>query len=244
MYNINIKGYDMDKEIFEMCFELEEILEFHENGYSNVYDISVDGEKTFLLANGIVSHNSAVGGLIPVLGRKDTGFYALRGKPLNVVTASHEKFRDNKELTELYQIIKHEGYEKIVVATDADLDALHIRGLLIGYIDKMLPEIKGVFGILNTPVIVVKKNGKIVNWSYNLFDNMILKQGEESHYYKGLGSWMEKDLKEIVQKDTLEKMIQMVDFDSDQIIQDWLASENSDIRKDYIGQNSFSIASL
>lgn len=63
------------------------------------------GQKKYIF---IVEGQSACGGLIPVLGRKDASYYSLKGKPMNVLTATHEKFRDNKELTELYQIIKNE----------------------------------------------------------------------------------------------------------------------------------------
>lgn len=105
----NIKRGNMEKQLFEMCFELEEILEANDSGYQNVYDISVTGNKTFLLADGVVSHNSAVGGLIPALGREEYGFYAMRGVPLNAYDSSQQKFTGNKELSEIYSIIQNEG---------------------------------------------------------------------------------------------------------------------------------------
>jgi DNA topoisomerase-2 len=206
---------------------------------SDKYLPSIGVKKYLIVTEGF----SASGGLIPVLGRKEAGYYSLRGKPLNVINSSFDKFKSNQELTELYQIIKNEGYEKIIVASDADLDGLHIRGLMLGFINKMLPEFKSSFGLLNTPVLISKKNNKVVNWSYNLHDSFD-KKGGEVHYIKGLGSHIESDLKEIVKTDGLHNMIQMVDFDSEQIIQDWLATENSDVRKDYIANNSFDIASL
>lgn len=126
----------MTDEMFEMMFELEDIIDIEENGYSNVYDITVSGNHTFILGNGIVTHNSAVGGIAPVLGRADCGFYALKGKPLNSVTAASSKFTSNKELSELFKIIKNEGYEKIIFATDADLD-----GCLTG--DTLIPLVNG-----------------------------------------------------------------------------------------------------
>lgn len=95
-------------ELFEMCFELEDIISIEETGYRNMYDITVSGEQTFLLGNGVVSHNSAIGGLVPVLGRKECGYFELRGKPLNAYSAAQSKFTANKELSELYKIIKNE----------------------------------------------------------------------------------------------------------------------------------------
>jgi DNA gyrase/topoisomerase IV subunit B len=207
---------------------------------SEKYLPSIGVKKYLMIGEGA----SAISGLIPVLGRKEVGYYELKGVPLNAITASHDDFMKNKELTELFSIIRDEGYELIITATDQDLDGIHIRGLLIGFFDKMLPEFKGKIGMLNTPVIGVKKGNKIVRWSYNTSEDFKVKSGEESHYYKGLGSWVEKDLKDVVQQDGLDKMIQMIDFDSDEIIQDWLAGDNSDKRKDFIGANIFNIAKL
>ena len=95
----------MEKELFEMTFELIDIESANDTGYKNMYDITVSGDHTFLLGNGVVSHNSALGGLSPVLGRKECGYYVLKGKPLNSYSAQQSKFTANKELSELYKVI-------------------------------------------------------------------------------------------------------------------------------------------
>ena len=98
----------MEKTTLEMMYEFVEIDSATEEGYRNCVDISVDSDdRTFLLANGIVSHNSALGGLLPSLGRKEKAYYMLKGKPLNAYSASQKKFIENKELSGLYQIIKN-----------------------------------------------------------------------------------------------------------------------------------------
>ena len=98
----------MEKTTLEMMYELVEIDSVTEEGYRNCVDISVDSDdRTFLLANGIVSHNSALGGLLPSLGRKEKAYYMWKGKPLNAYSASQKKFIENKELSGLYQIIKN-----------------------------------------------------------------------------------------------------------------------------------------
>lgn len=95
-------------ELFEMCYQLVKVKTYRELGYQNCVDISVDNsDKTFLLSNGIVSHNSALGGLMPVLGRKDCAYYTLKGKPLNAYSSGTAKFTANKELTGLFQVIKN-----------------------------------------------------------------------------------------------------------------------------------------
>ena len=98
----------MEKTTLEMMYEMVEIDSVTEEGYRNCVDISVDSDdRTFLLGNGIVSHNSALGGLLPSLGRKEKAYYMLKGKPLNAYSASQKKFIENKELSGLYQIIKN-----------------------------------------------------------------------------------------------------------------------------------------
>lgn len=199
------------------------------------------GKKKYLC---ITEGASATGGLLPVLGRDECGFYELKGKPLNAYSASSSKFTNNPELSDLYQIIRNEGYDFILYATDQDLDGIHIRGLLNGFVHRYLPEFKGRIGILNTPVIIIMKNKKPVRWSYNLSEELTPKHGETSKYFKGLGTHTKDTLKPVIAKDGLKKMIDMLEFDNNEIIDDWLSDKKSDKRKEYIMANEFSIAKI
>lgn len=117
----------MDKEIFTMCYELVNINSYEDTGYNNCVDISVDNEsRCFILANGLISHNSALGGLLPSLGRQGKAYYMLKGKPLNAYSSTQQKFIANKELSSLYQIIKN-GVE-ITNKPDGDWYELDIDG--------------------------------------------------------------------------------------------------------------------
>jgi len=69
---------------------------------------------------------SATGGLMPVLGRDDVGYYELKGKPLNAYKASQSDFTKNKELSELYKIIQN-GVE-IVDKKDGDWYVIELDG--------------------------------------------------------------------------------------------------------------------
>jgi DNA topoisomerase-2 len=198
------------------------------------------GKKKYLL---LVEGESALGGLSPVLGRKECGYYTLKGKPLNAYSAPQAKFTANKELSELFKIIQNENYEYVIYATDQDLDGYHIRGLLTGFFFKYLPDLKGQIGMLQTPVIGVTKKDKLTSWYYNLSDEVKLKAGETANYMKGLGSWDTDDLKVVVQTDGISKMMDMLIFDEDaeKVIDEWLG-DNSEPRKKYILENDFSIA--
>ena len=208
---------------------------------SDKYLPSIGRNKYIFIAEG----QSATGGIMNPIGRKESAFYSLKGKPLNAITATTQKFTANKELTELFSIIQNEEFDYIIPATDQDLDGIHIRGLLIGFIYKYLPEYKHKIGLLNTPVIVVKKGKKILRWFYSLKDDIKLKAGEVSHYYKGLGTFKASDLEYIIEKEGLDKMIKMLDFDDecDDMIIKWMGDDSAP-RKEYIMDNDFSIAKL
>lgn len=227
------------KEEFRKRQELNELNKTVKKIKSDKYLPSIGTKKYLLLVEG----ESALGGLSPVLGRKECGYYTLKGKPLNAYSAQQKKFTDNKELSELYKIIQNENYEYVIYATDQDLDGYHIRGLLTGFFVKYLPALKGRIGMLQTPVMMVTKNDKPVHWHYRLNEEVELKSGEVSSYKKGLGSWDIDELKHVVKTDGLQKMINILDFDDDVIIDEWLG-DDSEPRKKYILANDFSIAKL
>lgn len=207
---------------------------------SDKYLPSIGENKYLFLTEG----QSALGGLSPVFGRKQCGYFTLRGKPLNAYSAPTAKFTANKELSELYRVLKNENYENIVFATDADLDGHHIRGLLIGFFERYMPELKGRLAMLQTPMIVVKKNGKPVRWSYSISESIEPKSGEVAHWMKGLGSWKTSDLQHVVETDGTQKMIDIIEFDDRMIIDDWLSESAVDKRKEYILDNDFNIAKI
>lgn len=198
-------------------------------------------DKKFLIAG---EGASALGGLIPALGRKQNGYFELRGKPLNCWNATVTKFKDNKEMADLYAVLCNEGYEYFIIGSDQDLDGLHIRMLLVAFVAKYVPEYLNKFGYLDTPVIVIKKRGKIVRWYYSLNDEYELKSGEEAIYYKGLGTWDKKDLQYIVEKDGLENMIKLIDLSDIEQYTNWLQDDRVDQRKEQLNNHTFSIARL
>jgi len=235
----------MDK-IFPMMYELEDIEEVCEIGMRNMIDISVRGDETFHLSNGFVSHNSASAGLMPALGRKEVGYYELKGKPLNAYDKSQQAFRGNKELSELYQILQTEDYEYIIFATDQDLDGFLIRGLLIGFLNRYRNDllVDGRVGMLQTPIMSEMKNDMPTKWIYTMEESESL--SGHIKYFKGLGSWTEKGLKYVVKKDGLNKMIEFLEFDEEaqESIDSWLNKKRADDRKTLILANDFDLIKL
>lgn len=235
------------KEEFKKKQELKKLGKTVKKIKSKKYTRPIGNRKYLMIGEG----ESAVSGLLAILGRKDYGYYELKGKPLNAYDASQQKFTGNTELSELFQIINNEEYEYIIFATDQDLDGFTIRGLLLGFIYRYMPDLlkDGRVGMLQTPIIAISKKDKIVNWYYNLSDEVTEKEksGTLSEYKKGLGGWTPEELRVVIEKDGIDKMIRMIEFNektSPIILDDWLNGDKSDKRKEYIEGNDFDLIKL
>ena len=186
----------------------------------------------------VVEGDSASGGLIKCLGRKGNAFYALKGVPLNVLEVSHQKFMANKELSELYSIITTFPEAEICIATDADADGSRIRGLVALFIHKYFPEHlqTGKIKILRTPIAIGKKNNVVKEWAYTFADVNKIDHKLDVSYVKGLGSWSEKDLKHIIDADTMDEMLPTVNIDDTDLFTNWFSGSTIDYRKEQILQ--------
>jgi len=205
---------------------------------SEKYTRAVGSNNILIICEGA----SAKGGLMPIIGRDGIAYYELKGKPLNAYTAPQSKFTSNKELSELYKIIKNEGFNYIVTGTDQDLDGISITSLVLGFAKRYLPEelSSGKIGRLQTPIFFTRgKNKKPKEWFYNLRNI----PSEDGEYMKGLGSWEQEDLEYIIKKDGIEKMITIFEDTSDETIEEWLGDDSSP-RKKYIIENDFDLIKL
>lgn len=196
----------------------------------------------------LVEGDSALGGLVPALGRKNIAYYALKGKPLNAWSCTPQKLTQNKELSELLSIVHNSSFEKIVFGTDQDLDGFHIRGLLLGFVYKYLPEYLDKVYFLQTPVKGVLKNDELIRWSFSIAEDLKIKSGEVSHYFKGLGSWSAPELSMVIAKEGFDKLLDKISINQNnpddlKILEAWLG-DNSQSRKDFILENDFNIAKV
>ena len=196
----------------------------------------------------LVEGESAKGGLLPALGRKEIAYYTLMGKPLNAWSSSMQKMMANRELSEVLNIIHNSDFEKVVLAQDADLDGKHIAGLLLGFFAKYLPEYQDKIYYLRTPVRVVEKDDEAVRWSFNIDDDMIVKSNERALYMKGLGSFETSSLIKIVEQEGFENLLCKVQMDLTseedlETLEAWLGKESQQ-RKDFILENDFNIAKI
>ena len=96
------------------------------------------GKRKYLF---IVEGESALGGLLTPIGRKESGFYVLKGKPLNAWSASTSKFTANKELSELYQLANLLELEKEGRFYEIEIDG---KKMIVNENDEILIENKWI----------------------------------------------------------------------------------------------------
>jgi DNA topoisomerase-2 len=165
--------------------------------------------------------DSAKSGIISGLSREDRNFigvYPMKGKMFNIRGESIGKIGENKEISEIKQIVGLEHgksyslqdvntklrYGKLLFMTDQDLDGSHIKGLAINMIESewsSLIEIPEFIGYMNTPILKATYGKEVIPFYNN---------GEYEHwkkensdfakwtvkYYKGLGTSTSKEFKE------------------------------------------------
>lgn len=122
----------------------------------------------------------------------------------------------------------------VVIASDADADGAHIRGLFSVFIWKHFPELiqSKKFLSLTTPIAFTRKKGKLHQWVYN-FDEISKLEGE-IHYVKGLGSWDKADLRYIVEVEGLDKMLSPIEYQDENLFYNWFSPDAVEYRKEQL----------
>lgn len=220
---------------------------------SDKFTKSVKGNDYVLLVEG----ESALSGLMPVLGRENYSYYELKGKPLNSYDITPQKLISNKELNELREILglsitgKNDdlNFKNVVFATDQDLDGFHIRGLLLAFFAKFGQSMINNLKVLQTPVAVAKRGDRIKEIFFSI-DEINEYTPDDSgikiHYKKGLGSWKKQELNYIFKNYNIDNFLLdfVLDDEALSYIDDWFSKDKSSFRKEHLKNNSFSIANL
>jgi len=181
-----------------------------------VYDLETENHHFQAGIGQLIVHNSAKGlalnGIPSAGGRNKWGVFPLRGKFLNVRTATAAQLIKNEEIIAINRIlglkmgltdITKLRYGRVMIFTDSDVDGAHIKGLLINYFTFNWPEIvkQGLLECMITPLIKVFKNNKLLIQFYNLDDykkwvEVNKPKGTREKYYKGLGTSTAVEAKE------------------------------------------------
>ncbi len=159
---------------------------------------SKDSEKESLTTLFITEGDSASGSITKSRNVELEAVFSLRGKPLNCFGLKKKVVYENEEFNLLQHALNiEEGleglrYNRVVVATDADVDGMHIRLLLMTFFLQFFPDLvkNGHLYILETPLFRVR-NKKETIYCYNEQEkqNAIRKLGKnpEITRFKGLG---------------------------------------------------------
>ena len=117
----------------------------------------------------ITEGNSASGTITKVRNAQTQAVFSLRGKPLNSYGMTQEVVYKNDEFNLLQAALNIEDgieglrYNKIIIATDADVDGMHIRLLVITFFLMFFPDLvkKGHVYILQTPLFRVRDKSSV-----------------------------------------------------------------------------------
>ena len=220
--------------------------------------LSSTGDKKYLL---LVEGLSARAGLSGALGRNGFAYYAGRGVPLNAYDATTQKITANEELKDIVNILELDlfskdsdktiSFDKIVIATDADIDGDFITSQYIGWFVKFAPNLfnEGKIAKLRTPLVILKDNkNKPVKYFYSLNE---FKEFETSNnlskykieYLKGLGSWDKDAFIKLFDENGFEYYLQELQLDElgKQYVNDWLSGKEADKRKQYLRDYTLNI---
>ena len=146
----------------------------------------------------ITEGDSASGSITKSRDVQTQAVFSLRGKPLNCFNLSKKVVYENEEFNLLQHALNIEDgleslrYRKIIIATDADVDGMHIRLLLLTFFLQFFPELvkNGHLFILDTPLFRVRnKKETIYCYDENEKQAAINKLGgkPEITRFKGLG---------------------------------------------------------
>ena len=202
--------------------------------------------------------DSAKAGILSGLSSDDrniVGVYPLKGKLLNVRGEPVKKISDNKEISEIKQILglvtgkkylsledvnKNLRYGKVLFMTDQDLDGSHIKGLGINLFScewPTLTQIPGFIGFMNTPILKAKKGSNELNFyndgEFEEWKKQNSIKGWTIKYYKGLGTSTGKEFREYFEN----KKIVEFEFngkESDDAIDKVFNKKRADDRKDWL----------
>ena len=196
----------------------------------------------------ITEGDSASGTITKARKAETQAVFSLRGKPINCYKESRKKVAENEELNLLINALGVEDdmdnlrYNKIIVATDADDDGMHIRMLVLTFFMKYYPDLirRGHVHILQTPLFRVK-NKKDIRYCFSIEEKekavKELKTGVEITRFKGLGEISSTEFVDFIGKNMRLDRVKLSDEESIAEIMEFYMGDNTIDRQNFIRRN-------
>lgn len=208
-------------------------------------DQSDYGDKTMIF---LTEGDSASASIVASRDPLTQAVFSLRGKPLNVFGMKMDQLYKNEEMFNLMSALNIEDeisklrYNKVILATDADVDGMHIRNLLITFFLTYFEGLvlNGHLYILETPLFKVRnKEQTIYCYSEEEKNKAIakLKKGVEVTRFKGLGEISPSEFKQFIGKDIRLIPVAVNVFSDIKATLQFYMGKNTPERKQFIMRN-------
>ncbi|WP_246222981.1 toprim domain-containing protein [Draconibacterium halophilum] len=198
----------------------------------------------------ITEGDSASGSITKSRDVNTQAVFSLKGKPLNTYGLTKKVVYENEEFNLLQAALNiEEGmedlrYNNVVIATDADVDGMHIRLLLITFFLQFFPELikKGHVYILQTPLFRVRNKQKTF-YCYSDEEKQKainkLRGKPEITRFKGLGEISPDEFKHFIGKDIRLDPVQMKKHESVAEMLSYYMGKNTPDRQEFIIENLY-----
>lgn len=203
------------------------------------------GEETMVF---ITEGVSAAGSIVSCRDVATQAIFTLKGKPLNVWDLKRDVMYKNDEMYNLMcslgveDSIENLRYNKVVLATDADVDGLHIRNLMITYFFRFFDQLvyQGHLYVLETPLFRVRNKKKTIYCYSDEERDAAIKEigkGREITRFKGLGEISPKEFKHFIGEEMRLSQVEYAAHRDAADIFTFYMGRNTPDRKAYIMEN-------
>ncbi|MCX8020029.1 MAG: type IIA DNA topoisomerase subunit B [Chitinophagaceae bacterium] len=206
--------------------------------------IAKQQETTLFITEG----DSASGSITKARNVETQAVFSLRGKPLNCFGLTKKVVYENEEFNLLQHALNIEDgldglrYNNIVIATDADVDGMHIRLLLMTFFLQFFPDLvkhEKVY-VLETPLFRVRKGQETI-YCYDESEKAeaVKKLGPKAEItrFKGLGEISPDEFARFIGPDMRKQLIRIEQGDHIQQLLEYYMGKNTPERQDFIIQN-------
>lgn len=208
-------------------------------------DGSKEGEDSVIF---LTEGDSASASIVMTRDPLRQAVFSLRGKPLNVHGMKLEQLYKNEEMYNLMSALNIEEdlanlrYNKVILATDADVDGMHIRNLLITFFLTYFEGLvlNGHLHILETPLFKVRNKEKTIYcYSEEEKERAIkeLKKGIEITRFKGLGEISPDEFGQFIAEDIRLQPVIIQNLSDIKPTLEFYMGKNTPARKEFIMKN-------